>query len=171
MNVGRRSVMKAIFGSALGLGLLALGTAAGLWAAAIARFLRPNVSSQPPGTFRAGTAGDYADGCVEGKYRQRHGVWVVGASHGSQRIIYVLRATCTHLGCITVWQESRQRFQCPCHGSAFTKAGLNIEGPAPRPLERCAIRVADDGQLEIDCGRTFQQQLGQWDDPESYVEV
>jgi cytochrome b6-f complex iron-sulfur subunit len=48
---------------------------------------------------------------------------------------------------------------------------MNIEGPAPRPLERCAILLLADGQLEIDRGRTFQQQLGQWDEPGSYVEI
>jgi len=49
--------------------------------------------------------------------------------------------------------------------------GLNLEGPAPRPLERCAIRLADDGQLEVDTSVIFQQELGQWDDPASYVAV
>jgi hypothetical protein len=28
-----------------------------------------------------------------------------------------------------------------------------IAGPAPKPLWRCAIRLADDGQLVIDKGR------------------
>ncbi len=82
-----------------------------------------------------------------------------------------LRTTCTHLGCITRWEASQQKFRCPCHGSGFSREGINIEGPAPRPLERCAIRLLADGQLEIDRGRTFQAQLGEWDHPESYVEV
>ena len=79
--------------------------------------------------------------------------------------IYALRTVCTHLGCITLWLQSEQKFKCPCHGSGFAKDGINFEGPAPRPLERYAIRIADDGQLEIDRGRIFQQELGQWDDP------
>jgi cytochrome b6-f complex iron-sulfur subunit len=48
---------------------------------------------------------------------------------------------------------------------------MNDEGPAPRPLERYAIRVAEDGQLEVDKGRVFRQELGEWSDPASYVEV
>ena len=49
------------------------------------------------------------------------------------------------------------------------KDGINFEGPAPRPLERYAISIADDGQLEIDKSKSFQEELGQWNDPASYV--
>jgi len=68
-----------------------------------------------------------------------------------------------------MWHQDEGKFKCPCHGSGFTHEGLNFEGPAPRPLERYAIRVADDGQLEIDRNRLFYQELGQWRDPASYV--
>jgi cytochrome b6-f complex iron-sulfur subunit len=76
---------------------------------------------------------------------------------------------CTHLGCTPNWLEGEQKFKCPCHGSGFYKDGINFEGPAPRPLERFAIRVSDDGQLEVDRSRKFQQELGQWEDPLSFV--
>ena len=48
---------------------------------------------------------------------------------------------------------------------------MNFEGPAPRPLERYAISIADDGQLLVDKSRTFNQELGGWNDPASYVTV
>ena len=83
----------------------------------------------------------------------------------------LLRTVCTHLGCITVWQENERKFKCPCHGSGFYMDGVNFEGPAPRPLERYAIRVADDGQLEIDRSRIFQEELGQWQELASFVTV
>jgi cytochrome b6-f complex iron-sulfur subunit len=169
MQVQRRGMLGVIVGSSLGLGAAALGAAAALWAAAVARFLRPNVSNRPPSTFRAGFPADYAEGRVEAKFAQSHGVWIVRGTYRGRPQLYALRTTCTHLGCITLWQEGRQKFQCPCHGSGFSKEGINVEGPAPRPLERCAIRLADDGQLEIDRSRTFQQQLGEWNDPESYI--
>jgi cytochrome b6-f complex iron-sulfur subunit len=171
MRFHRRDVIQVIFGSALWLGLAALGAVGALWAAAVARLMSPNVTNRPPSTFRAGLPTDYADGCVETKYRQTRGVWIVRGEYRGGSRIYALRTACTHLGCMTIWQESRQKFQCPCHGSGFSKEGINVEGPAPRPLERCAIRIAEDGQLEIDCGRTFQEQLGEWDEPESYVLV
>ncbi len=170
MNVHRRGALRTIFGSALGWGLAALGGVVGCWTAAIARLMTPNVLNQPASTFRAGFAADYPEGRVETKFGPSHGVWLVRDTCDGQPRIYALRTTCTHLGCITRWDESQQKFRCPCHGSGFSKTGINIEGPAPRPLERCAIRLLADGQLEIDRGRTFQQQLGQWESRESYVE-
>jgi cytochrome b6-f complex iron-sulfur subunit len=47
--------------------------------------------------------------------------------------------------------------------------GINFEGPAPRPLERAEIGLADDGQILIDKSRRYQFQLGQWVDPESFL--
>lgn len=165
----RRGVLRAMFGSALGLGFTALGAASGLWAAATARFMMPNVIAEPPSRFRVGFPGDYPAGYVETKYKQSHGVWVVHGVCRGRRQIYALRTVCTHLGCITLWQEDQQKFKCPCHGSGFYKDGVNFEGPAPRPLERYAIRIGDDGQLEIDRSKIFQEELGQWTDPACYV--
>ena len=85
--------------------------------------------------------------------------------------IYALRTVCTHLGCTPNWLEGEQKFKCPCHGSGFYKDGINFEGPAPRPLERYAIRLADDGQIEIDKSKIFQEEIGQWTDPASFVPV
>jgi cytochrome b6-f complex iron-sulfur subunit len=167
MNFNRRGVLRTMFASALGVGLAGVGAVAALWATIVARFLTPNVANQPQRTFNAGLPADYAEGCVETKYGQTHGVWIVRRE--SQ--LFALRTTCTHLGCITLWQESEQRFRCPCHGSAFTKEGVPVEGPAPRHLERCAIRIADDGQIEIDTSRTFREERGEWNRPESFVEV
>jgi hypothetical protein len=47
----------------------------------------------------------------------RRDMWIVRQPHEGRSRIFALRAVCTHLGCIAVWQESRQRFRCPCHGS------------------------------------------------------
>lgn len=170
MQVHRRNVLRAVFGSALGWGLAALAGVLGCWAAAVARLMRPNVLNQPASVFRAGFAADYPEGHVETRFGPSHGVWVVRGQQGGRPRLYALRTTCTHLGCITRWEESQQKFRCPCHGSGFSKDGINIEGPAPRPLERCAIRLLGDGQLEVDRGRTFQEQLGEWERPESHVE-
>jgi cytochrome b6-f complex iron-sulfur subunit len=167
----RRGVLRAMFGSAMGLGFTALGAASGLWAAATARFMMPNVIAEPPHRFKVGFPGDYPEGHVETKYKQKYGVWVVHGVYRGRRQIYALRTVCTHLGCITLWQESEQKFKCPCHGSGFSKEGIHLEGPAPRPLERCAIRLADDGQLEIDRSKVFQEEFGQWRDRACFVPV
>jgi len=164
-------VLRGVFGSVAGLGFTLLGAAGGLWAAITARFMMPNTLAEPPSRFKVGPAEQFARGQVDTRFQEKHGVWIVHAEYGGRWQICALRTVCTHLGCITRWQEAEQRFQCPCHGSAFTKLGINDEGPAPRPLERCAIRLASDGQLEIDRSRTFRQELGQWGDPACFVEV
>ena len=165
----RRGLLRAMFGSAMGVGFTALGAATGLWAAATARFMMPNVLAEPPKRFKVGLPSDYPPHHVQTKYKERYGVWVVRGEYRGKPQIYALRTVCTHLGCVTIWQAGQQRFKCPCHGSGFYADGINFEGPAPRPLERCAIRLADDGQLEVDTGRTFQEEIGQWLDPASYV--
>ncbi|MCA9270788.1 MAG: ubiquinol-cytochrome c reductase iron-sulfur subunit, partial [Planctomycetales bacterium] len=108
---------------------------------------------------------------VEEKFKAQFGVWVVNAEYQGQQLIFALKSVCTHLGCTPNWLDAEQKFKCPCHGSGFYKDGVNFEGPAPRPLERYAIHIADDGQLEIDKSATFQEEKGQWTDPASFVSV
>ncbi len=160
-----------MFGSAMGLGFTALGATAGLWTAATCRFMMPNAQSERARRFKVGRPEQYPPGHVETRFKTEFGAWIVHGTFQGRAQIYALRTVCTHLGCITLWQDSEQRFKCPCHGSSFTKEGINYEGPAPRPLERYAIRIADDGQLEVDRSRVFREELGEWGDPESYVLV
>jgi len=167
----RRGWLSALFGSAMRWGFGALGVASGLWAAVTTRFLMPNAVAEPPRRFKAGLPNQYPLHHVETAYQPRYGVWVVHGVYQGRRQIFALRTACTHLGCITIWQPNEQRFKCPCHGSGFSLNGIPFEGPAPRPLERCAIRIAEDGQLEVDTGRLFHQELGQWDDPDCFVET
>ena len=50
---------------------------------------------------------------------------------------------CTHLGCLYKWEPSNSRFECPCHGSKFSREGHYIEGPAPRSLDQFVIKVKE----------------------------
>src|SRR5437667_12279968 len=131
------------------------------------RFLFPNVLSEPPSSFRAGDLNSYEEGKVEDKFKEV-GAWVIRFRDERNRpIIYALSTTCTHLGCNPNWLENDKKFKCPCHGSGFRITGVNFEGPAPRPLERYAIKNVD-GQIVVDKSRKFQKELGQWDDADSY---
>lgn len=41
---------------------------------------------------------------------------------------------CTHKGCDLAYDNKNgEKFQCPCHGSAFTTTGQVINGPASKP--------------------------------------
>ena len=161
----------ALFGSSLAIGFTTLAATHLLWLLGLARFMFPNVLTEPPTMFKVGFPDEFAPGQVATKFKAQFGIWLVRFEYDGNAQIYALKSVCTHLGCTPNWLEGEQKFKCPCHGSGFYKDGINFEGPAPRPLERYAIRLADDGQLEIDKSRKFNEELGQWSDPASFVSV
>jgi cytochrome b6-f complex iron-sulfur subunit len=132
------------------------------------RFMFPNVLFEPPTRFKVGRPEEFPKGLVDTRFKESNGVWIVN----SEGKLYALIAICTHLGCPPNWLEAQNKFKCPCHGSGYYKSGINFEGPTPRPLERAAIAIdPEDGQLVVDKARKFQWELGQWDDPDSFVQV
>jgi cytochrome b6-f complex iron-sulfur subunit len=135
--------------------------------AQVTRFMFPNIVVEPPLSFKAGFPEEYAVGVVDERWKEKYGVWIVR----DERIVYALVAICTHLGCPPNWLPAEEKFKCPCHGSGYYKNGVNFEGPTPRPLERAAISIGDDGQILVDKGRIFQHEKGQWSDPSSFLKV
>ncbi len=144
----------SVFTAAMAMGLTAVG-----------RFLFPNVLTEPPSTFKAGFPDDFSIGVVDTRFKERYQVWIVR----DEEKIYALSTICTHLGCTPNWLEAESKFKCPCHGSGFYATGINFEGPAPRPLERVGVSLADDGQLLIDKSRLFKFEASQWEDPASFL--
>jgi cytochrome b6-f complex iron-sulfur subunit len=171
----RRTFMAAmggaLFGSSLAIGFTSLAVTHVMWGLGLARFMFPNILIEPPTKFKVGPPANFGPGQVETKFIPEFGVWIVRYEFEGRPMIYALKSVCTHLGCTPNWLEAEQKFKCPCHGSGFYKDGVNFEGPAPRPLERYAISLADDGQLEVDKSRTFNQEQGQWKDTASFVPV
>jgi cytochrome b6-f complex iron-sulfur subunit len=161
----------ALFGSSLAIGFTSLAVTHVMWVLGLARFMFPNILIEPPTRFKVGPPANFGPGQVETKFIPEFGVWIVRYEYEGRAMIYALKSVCTHLGCTPNWLEAEQKFKCPCHGSGFYKDGVNFEGPAPRPLERYAISLADDGQLEVDKSRTFNQEQGQWKDAASFVPV
>lgn len=66
-----------------------------------------------------------------------------------------LSEKCTHLGCRTPFCASSGRFECPCHGSVFNRAGEFLAGPAPRGMDQFPVELGEDGLLYIDTGTTI----------------
>ena len=131
------------------------------------RFLFPNVLFEPVQSFRAGFPDEYQVGEVSERWKDKYGVWIVR----DEEKIYALSTVCTHLGCTPNWLGNDNKFKCPCHGSGFYKTGINFEGPAPRPLERFKIYLADSGEIMVDKTKKFQQEKGEWKDAESFISV
>ena len=138
----------------------------------VLRFMLPNVLTEPPSKFKVGPPADFDLGTVSEKFKAQFGIWIVHTDkYQGKNLIYALSTVCTHLGCTPSWLDGEQKYKCPCHGSGFYINGINFEGPAPRPLERVGLRLAEDGMLEVDKSLKFQEEMGQWADPASFVEI
>jgi len=161
--LSRRAWMGMAWGAFTAASVAALG--------ATGRFMFPNVLNEPPQQFEAGLPAEYQVG-VDERWKEAFGVWIVRTNDDIVQHtggLYALIAVCTHLGCTPNYLGEERKFKCPCHGSGFRLTGINFEGPAPRPLERAAIALANDGQVVVDKSRRFQFELGQWADPASFL--
>ncbi len=161
----RGEVSRRGFISILSMGWLALSAATLAGTGALVRFLFPNVLYEPPQEFKIGFPAEFAVDMVDERFKAAYAIWVVRESTG----FYALSTVCTHLGCTPNWLSGDEKFKCPCHGSGFLRTGINVEGPAPRPLERFKIGLAEDGQILIDKNAKFQQEKGQWELDGAYL--
>lgn len=166
----RQFLMKT--GGWFGLGWAAFGLGAAAAGGALQRFLFPNVLYEPPQVFKAGFPADFNPDKVEERFKEKYACWIVFTSNDpatGKSGFYALTTVCTHLGCTPNWLQSESKFKCPCHGSGFNTAGVNFEGPAPRPLERFRIALADDGQILVDKTVKYQNEKGEWDKPDAFL--
>lgn len=75
--------------------------------------------------------------------------WLVNTVDEGPKALYMV---CTHLGCLYKWAESNNRFECPCHGSKFSREGFYIEGPAGRSLDTFVVAV-ENGEVTVNTGK------------------
>jgi cytochrome b6-f complex iron-sulfur subunit len=69
-------------------------------------------------------------------------VIVVNTAQGG---VKAFSATCTHLGCVVQWNQSKQIIVCPCHDGRFNPVtGAVISGPPPAPLPPVRVLVESD---------------------------
>ena len=155
------------FFSWLALGWIAFAAGFAVLGAITGRFFFPRVLFEPPSSFKAGFPSEYEVGAVDERFKDAFGVWLVR----DERTMFALSTICTHLGCTPNWLGGERKFKCPCHGSGFYSTGINFEGPAPRPLERYKIYLAEDGQIVVDKNSLYQQEKGQWTNPDSFITV
>lgn len=130
------------------------------------RFSYPNVNFEPEMEFLAGLPIEYAGG-VDERWKNQYGVWMVKM----EGRLFALSNICTHLGCIPNWLPAESKFKCPCHGSGYYMSGVNFEGPAPRPLERYKINLTAEGKIKVDKTKVFRAEKGEWDNPDSFLNV
>ena len=77
------------------------------------------------------------------------GGYVIRKSEDPKDIL-ILSSRCTHLGCTVNWHEDAKEFICPCHDAKFSREGLVVSGPPPRPLNQYTdFKVDENGNLLI----------------------
>ncbi len=138
-------------------------------------FFGPKVLKEPKKVWRIGRLDQFSmPGAVDESYKKTpagsEGFWIVNLQPTESKLV-AISTICTHLGCIPNWISGDQKYKCPCHGSGYYKDGINFEGPTPRPLERFAVSQDADGYVWIDQRKVYRQELGEWENPESFLTI
>ena len=157
------------FNFALAIGWGALAFVGATFGAMFQDFFGPKVLKEPKKQIRVGRLADYANSGVYEQFKPI-GIWVVNLQPSEEKLM-ALSTTCTHLGCIPNWLSAENKFKCPCHGSGYYITGVNFEGPTPRPLERFSIAKDADGYIVVDMSKVYRSELGEWDNPESFISL
>lgn len=108
-------------------------------------FLSPKVVLERSQVFNAGALENYSPGTVTLNAENR--TYIIRAKEGG---IYAISAVCTHLGCLTRWNENNGMITCPCHGTKFSKTGSVIEGPTSKTLPRFSICLNENNEIIVD---------------------
>ena len=58
-----------------------------------------------------------------------------------------LNPRCTHQGCTVDWEQGKNKFACPCHGSQFATDGKVLKGPADKALASYEVKEEDGSIL------------------------
>ncbi len=61
---------------------------------------------------------------------------------GMEQGIVAIYQKCVHLGCRVPWCQTSQWFECPCHGSKYSRVGEKKGGPAPRGLDHWIVTIS-----------------------------
>ena len=160
VDVSRRNFLRASFWTGLGV-TIGGGTALFL------DFFYPRNVKGFGGPVAAGNVADYPRG-AEPVANNAGQFWIANldptdtagnGTDGAEGLLALWRK-CPHLGCTVPWRNTATVevsnevgwFQCPCHGSTYTKAGIRVFGPAPRSMDTMAIEIDAAGNITVQTG-------------------
>jgi cytochrome b6-f complex iron-sulfur subunit len=163
-GVTRRQFLNRSVVSMMGLSITTFA------AAAFTAFLWPSGSSGFGGLIRIGKISDIKSDIAKNSgflYIAEGRMWVTAypasalpkarlaykgeaCLPGMEAGIVALYQKCVHLGCRVPACLTSQWFECPCHGSQYSRVGEKKGGPAPRGLDRFPVAVAPDGSVTVD---------------------
>lgn len=132
--LGKISILAAILAEAVG---------------AIRAFI-PQILYEPPSAYKIGKPDDFPEGIT---FLAENKVYIFRIGND----FHAISAVCTHLYCVVDWKPDQMEFYCSCHGSIFSQDGMNLTGPAPKPLPWYSLSLAPDGNLVIDSNTQVAQ--------------
>ncbi len=103
----------------------------------------PRILYEPSSKFKVGRPENFPEGLT---FLPENKLYIIRRGND----FHALSAVCTHLFCVVDWKPDSEEFYCSCHGSIFTKEGINMTGPAPKPLPWFSLALAPDGNLLVD---------------------
>lgn len=63
--------------------------------------------------------------------------------------VRAMSSVCPHLGCAIDVNPDKKSFNCPCHASRFSLAGVPEAGPSPRDMDALETRIVDNTWIEV----------------------
>ncbi len=75
------------------------------------------------------------EGAILGKGLKKLAVY-----RDEDNVAHTFSAVCPHMGCVLQWNDTEKSFDCPCHGSRFTKEGTVVNGPASSDLKKVEVQ-------------------------------
>lgn len=148
VEVGRRTVVGWFWRLVGLIGLLELGWITG----SILRSSRGSSAATGRKIVDAGMVVDFNPGTVTPV--------VTGQFHlarFSDGSFLALSKSCTHLGCSLFWDEEKNIFICPCHGSTFDIQGTVLTPPALRPLDYYPVLI-ENGLVRVDVSKPLRRE-------------
>lgn len=103
------------------------------------------MGTQPVGAIVATGAETLAEGKALKIVEAKKPIYVARDSRG----FMALNATCTHEDCEAFFVETRNTYECNCHGSRYGFDGAVLMGPAQKPLSHVFICRNSDGLLVV----------------------
>jgi Rieske Fe-S protein len=142
---------RALLGTGLGAAAAAAGVAAGMQIERAASSVSgPHSVDLIPDGLGTWTAIATVESIPLGAVKRFETDFVVGFVRHTPAGFSALSGTCTHMGCLLLWNAADHTFDCPCHGGRFTEQGKSAPNSpyTYKPLPPIKTKV-ENGQVWV----------------------
>jgi len=129
------------------------------------RFLMPNVLMEPSSKVKVGFPESFEEGKVIEKFKDQN-IWVVR----NEGKIYASAPPAPTSGVRRTGSKAPPSSNAPATAAASTSPASTSRA-LPPAAGALVPRRRDDGQIVVDKSKKFQQERGEWVNPESFITV